>query len=72
MMTKVHMELPDSAVNDAQELTDRLHMRSKAATVTTALKLTNDIIRFGGKGGEVLVKDRHGRAVKMDIDTLLA
>ena len=61
------MDLPDSAVRDAQELTDRLRMRNKAATVAVALKMANDIIRFAGDGGEVVVKDRHGFAVKRTV-----
>ena len=69
-MTKVQMDLPESAVRDAQEITDRLNMKSKAVTVTTALRLTNDIVRLAGERGEVLVKDGYGRAVKLDVRAL--
>lgn len=71
-MTKGQMDLPESAVRDAQEITDRLNLKSKAVTVTTALRLTNDIVRLAGERGEVLVKDGYGHAAKLDVSALFA
>ncbi len=70
MSTKVHMELPDSAVRDAQELTDVLATGSKANTVATALSLTNEIVKRTGKRGELIVKDGHGHAASFNMRSL--
>ena len=66
-MTRVMIELSESDVRNADELTEHLNMRSKADTVSTALTLTREIIRTAGPGGEIIVKNGRGEASKLKL-----
>ena len=66
-MTKVVIELSDSDMRHADELTDVLNMRSKADTVSTALTLTHEIVKTAGQGGEVIVRNDRGQASKLNL-----
>ena len=67
-MTKVVMDLTESDVEHANELTERLNMRNKAATVSTALTFTRTILEAAGRDGKVIVKNGRGRATKLDLE----
>lgn len=66
-MTKVVIELSDSDVRHADQITKDLNMRSKADTVSTALTLTHEILKTAGQGGEVIVKNGRGEASKFKL-----
>ena len=66
-MTRVVIELSESDVRNADELTEHLNMRSKADTVSTALTLTREIVKTAGQGGEVIVKNDRGEASKLKL-----
>lgn len=69
-MVEVTMTLPESAVEDAVELTDAFHMESKTATVCTALGLTRKIAALAGPKGHLIVQNGDGKATKLNIERL--
>ncbi len=71
-MVEVKMTLPESAVKDAEELTEAFHMKSKAVTVETALGLTHKIADLAGPKGSLIVRDGNGKGFEIDLRPLFA
>ena len=51
-MRKVTMNLTDQDIRNTETLTARLHSRSKALTVSSALAITEGLTRKIAEGGE--------------------
>lgn len=59
-MTKVTMNLTDRDVANTEILTRRLHSRSKASAVSSALAIAEGITRSIERGEEVLIRTKDG------------
>ena len=59
-MTKVTMNLTDRDITNTETLTRRLHSRSKASAVSSALAIAEGITRRIESGEEVLVRKKDG------------
>ncbi len=57
---KVTMSLTERDVKNTEKLTERLHSRSKAATVSTALSVTAELADIIRDGGTLMVRNRDG------------
>lgn len=57
---KVTMNLTERDVKNTEKLTTRLHSRSKAATVSTALSVTAALADIIADGGTLMVRNRDG------------
>ena len=74
MTIKVHMDIPEDAAKDVQQLTHVLHLGSEADTVIAAVKLMKVIVEnAAGRGSRVVVtRPRCRRVTSVDIDPLFA
>ena len=59
-MTKVSMNLTDRDIENTETLARRLHSRSKASAVSSALAIAEGITRSIEHGDEVLIRTKHG------------
>ncbi|MCY4156554.1 MAG: hypothetical protein OXF66_03845 [Gammaproteobacteria bacterium] len=59
-MTKVTMNLTDRDIKNTETLTKRLHSRSKASAVSSALAIAEGITRSIERGEEVLIRTKDG------------
>ena len=59
-MTKVTMNLTDRDVENTETLSRRLHSRSKASAVSSALAIAEGITRSIERGEEVLIRTKDG------------
>ena len=59
-LTKVTMNLTDRDVANTEILTRRLHSRSKASAVSSALAIAEGITRSIERGEEVLIRTKDG------------
>ena len=59
-LKKVTMNLTQRDIENANALTERLHSRNKASTVSAALAITEDITRRIMDGGELMIRGRNG------------
>ena len=67
MTVKVTMNLTERDVENTEKLTDMLHSRSKAATVSTALSVTATIAEIRAKGGDLMVRNSDGSMERLII-----
>ncbi len=56
----VRMELFDEDVANAEYLTERLNMESKAATVSAALRLMSEFVDVIDGDGQLLIRNKNG------------
>ena len=59
-MTKVTMNLTNRDIENTKTLTRRLHARSKASAVSSALAIAEGITRSIERGEEVLIRTKDG------------
>ena len=59
-LKKVTMNLTQRDIQNADALTERLHSRNKASTVSTALAITEEITRRIMDGGELMLRKKDG------------
>ena len=57
---KVTMNLTERDVKNTEKLTARLHSRSKAATVSTALSVTAALADIIEDGGTLMIRNQDG------------
>ena len=69
-MNKITMNLSDKDVQNTETLKQRLHARSKAETVSTALSVTTSLSKILEEGGELLVKGKDGTTERIIITGL--
>ena len=60
MPQKVSMTLTEQDVQNAEWLTEVLHLPNKAETVGTALEIVTALSKVVGKGDELILKHRNG------------
>ena len=59
-MTKVTMNLTERDIKNTETLSQRLHSRSKASAVSSALAIAEGITRSIERGEEVLIRAKDG------------
>ena len=59
-MKKVTMNLTDRDISNTEVLTKRLNLRNKASTVSSALAITEGLIRKIVSGEELLIRKKDG------------
>lgn len=59
-MTKVTMNLTERDIKNTETLSQRLHSRSKASAVSSALAIAEGITRSIERGEEVLIRTKDG------------
>ena len=59
-MKKVTMNLTEQDIRNTETLTARLHSRSKALTVSSALAITEGLTRKIEEGGELMIRKKDG------------
>ena len=59
-LKKVSMALTDWDIANTETLVERLHVRSKAAAVSSALAITEGLTRRVEDGGELMIKRKDG------------
>ena len=59
-LMKVTMNLTERDVKNTEKLTARLHSRSKAATVSTALSVTAALADIIEDGGTLMIRNQDG------------
>ena len=70
MLKKVTMNLTDRDIEITDKLTKRLHSRSKASTVSSALAITDALADLVDNGGTLLVRGRDGSMERLIIPGL--
>ena len=59
-MKRVTMNLTDQDIRNTESLTARLNSRNKAATVSSALAITEGLAKKLAEGGELIIRKRDG------------
>ena len=59
-MKKVTMNLSDRDIRNAEILTERLNLRNKASTVSSALAITEGLTKKIASGEELLIRRKDG------------
>ncbi len=67
MPVKVTMNLTEQDVQNTEKLTNMLHSRSKAATVSTALSVTATIAEILSQGGDLMIRNSDGSMERLII-----
>ena len=61
MTKQVNMILDDKSIEDIERLTKVLNVRTRTLAVQNAVNISNTVVTALQQGGEVVIRDKHGK-----------